>query len=137
MTPIDRLRETVEGSLPESLLRQRTAEGWRLTAVEWSRPGEGAGAAELGELLQNIPYGLQIAPDCRHLIENQSEKQAMELMLDLIADDKPISKIAAALNERGFRTRSGAEWTRSMVFSLLPRLIEAAPDIRWREPVRV
>jgi hypothetical protein len=51
-------------------------------------------------------------------------------MLDLIARDQSVSEVAEELNRAGFRTRRGALWSRTAVFEMLPRLIEAAPDIR-------
>jgi hypothetical protein len=50
-------------------------------------------------------------------------------ILELIVVEKGVSHIAAELNRRGYATRGGTAWTSSAVFNLLPRLIEAAPDI--------
>lgn len=135
MTRLERLREVVDGELSPELALERKSEGWRLAAVEWER--ETAGETEAGRerpLRREIPFGLQISADCLHLEENPREKAAMDLMLDLICEDRTISQIAETLNRRGFRSRRGEAWTRAMVFNLLPRLIEVAPEIRFREP---
>lgn len=136
MSRLERLREVVAGGeLSEAYLQERQGQGWTLAAVEWEREASSQEpTAEPGQLRQAIPYGLQISADCLHLEENPIEKAAMDLMLDLICEDKSISEIAAELNRKSFRSRSGAEWTRAMVFNLLPRLIEVAPEIRFREP---
>lgn len=136
MSRLERLREVVaKGELSEGYVRERRGQGWILAAVEWERPASPqAPTKELRQLRQEIPYGLQISADCLHLEENPLEKAAMDLMLDLICEDKSISEIATELNRKSFRSRSGAEWTRTMVFNLLPRLIEVAPEIRFREP---
>ncbi len=46
-------------------------------------------------------------------------------------------EIAAGLNREGHMTRQQTAWTQSSVFYMLPRLIEAAPQIfssvSWRE----
>lgn len=73
---------------------------------------------------EEIPYGTQISSDCRYLVENPREQQIMLAMFELIVQDRPISEIAASLNQRGFATRDQADWTPSDVFNLLPRLIE-------------
>jgi hypothetical protein len=70
-----------------------------------------------------------VAPDCTHLEENASEKQALILMMDLIVQDCPLSQVAEELNRKGFRTRSGANWTPGSIFDMLPRLIEVGPRI--------
>jgi len=84
--------------------------------------------------LEEAPYGLRVAGDCRHLEEDPDERRVMELMLKLLSSDKSMSQIAQDLNEHGFRTRSGTLWTQTVVFNMLPRLIEAAPHI-WRSTI--
>jgi len=74
------------------------------------------------------PYGLRVAPDCRHLEAHPEEREVLATMLEVIRDDKPLSEVANALNHRGFRTRSGSAWTQVGVFDMLPRLIDAAPS---------
>jgi pantothenate kinase len=36
---------------------------------------------------------------------------------------------AQSLNERGFRTREGKPWTPTVIFEMMPRLVEVAADI--------
>ena len=59
------------------------------------------------------------------------------MILELIVQDLPFSKIASELNERNYRTRSGAKWDPISVFDLLPRMIEVGPRIftseQWAE----
>lgn len=83
-----------------------------------------------------VPFGLRVTDDCVHLEENGVERGALVQMLDLIARDKSLSEVARELNRVGYRTRAGSPWTQTAVFNMLPRLIEAAPDLR-REPARV
>ncbi len=136
MSRMERLREVVaKGTLAEEHVRQRRDQGWTLVAVEWERAAaHPEPSPEVRQIRREIPYGLQISSDCLHLEENPMEKAAMDLMLDLICEDKSISEIATELNRKSFRSRKGGEWTRTMVFNLLPRLIEVAPEIRFREP---
>jgi hypothetical protein len=65
------------------------------------------------------------------------EKETIVLMLELIVQDFPFSKIASELNNRGYRTRSAAKWDPISVFDLLPRMIEVGPRIftseEWAE----
>jgi len=81
---------------------------------------------------REVPYGLRIAADCLYLEENPIERQALELMLDLIVTDQSLSQVAEELNRQGFRTRPGLKWTQVAVFNMLPRLVEASPQIRRR-----
>jgi hypothetical protein len=101
-------------------------EGWKPVAIEWERPAVGEGGSE--EVKHQVPYGLQVSEDCHYLEENRTEKEALRLMLALIVDDKPLSRVADELNRRGFRMRNEAEWNQVAVFNALPRLIEVAPE---------
>jgi len=107
--------------------------GWRLVAVEWERQLEGQGE-QVSLLREEIPYGLRVAGDCLHLEENPFERQVLQLMLDLIVTDQSLSQVAEELNRQGFRTRPGLKWTQVAVFNMLPRLVDAAPQIRRTSP---
>jgi hypothetical protein len=98
MAKIDRVRELVQGPLSQDYVTQKAQEGWKLTALEWEREIE-----ETPRLSEDVPYGLQVGPDCSHLEENASEKQALILMMDLIVQDAPLSLVAEELNRKGFR----------------------------------
>lgn len=136
MARIERIREAMAGPVDADHMRQKTEAGWRLVALEWQReiPGEDA---EPESLIQDIPYGLRVAGDCLHLEEHPDEKNALVMMMDLIVRDDPFSQVANELNQRGFRTRSGALWNPVSVFNMLPRLIEVGPRIfsseEWQE----
>ena len=75
---------------------------WNGNARRWQ-------TSTFGEMETELPYGLQVASDCLHLEENPVEKEALVLMLELIVQDLPFSKIASELNDRGYRTRAGIE----------------------------
>jgi hypothetical protein len=53
----------------------------------------------------------------------------LNLMLEVIVQDGPLSRAASTINERGFRTRDGDKWTSTALFYLLPRLIEVGPRL--------
>jgi Recombinase len=122
----ERVREVLSGPLSQDYVSQKAKQGWKLAALEWEREVEEQPAEGLP---QEVPFGLKIAPDGSRLEENTSEKQALILMMDLIVQDCPLSQVAEELNRRGFRTRSGANWSPGAVFDLLPRLIEVGPRI--------
>lgn len=138
MAKVERVREALSSPPTAEYWRQKAAEGWRPVAVEWERETEGAGGD--GALKEEVPYGLQVADDCLYLVENPAEVDAMRLMLEQIAADKPLSTAAQELDRRGLRQRSGARWTQVAVFNLLPRLVEIAPRIyssdEWGEKQR-
>jgi Recombinase len=135
MAKIERVREMVQGPLSQDYVNQKAQEGWKLTALEWEREIE-----ETPRLSEPVPYGLQVGPDCSHLEENASEKQALIQMMDLIVQDAPLSLVAEELNRKGFRTRNGSNWTPGSVFDMLPRLIQVGPHIfssaEWTERTR-
>ncbi len=130
MAKIERNREVLSRQFDEGYFRTKLKEGWRLVAVEWERDVDGEAQGQ-PRWVEDVPYGLRVAGDCLHLEENPVEGPILELMLKLIASDKSMSQIAQELNRQGFRTRSGTAWTQTAVFNMLPRLIEAAPQI-WR-----
>ena len=138
MAKVERVREVLSSPPAAEYWQEKAAEGWRPVAVEWEREVEGADSG--GPLKEEVPYGLQVSDDCFHLEENPAEVEAMRRMLEQIVADRPLSAAAAELNRRGFRQRSGAQWTQVAVFNLLPRLIEMAPRIyssdEWGEKER-
>jgi len=125
MSKLQRVREVPSAPLSPEYIDQKTKQGWRLTAVEWERDVDEAPDA----LSEEIPYGMRISGDCSRLEENGAEKQALILMMDLIVQDAPLSTVAEELNRKGYRTRSGANWTPGSVFDMLPRLIQVGPRI--------
>jgi hypothetical protein len=129
MTEIERLREAVTTPPDPEYLQRRTAGGWRLAGVVWERP---TAAAEPGTVRRRaeVPFGMRVADDCLHLEEDPEEMEVLARMLRLIADDLSLSQVAGELNRAGFRTRSGGPWDQVSTFHLLPRLIEAAPEVR-------
>jgi len=128
MSKFERVRETMSNPPSSDYVRERADEGWHIVAVEWARPID-AGSNDAGLLKEEIPYGLRVSVDCRHLEESPEEKEAMVLMLEMIVEDKPFSQVATGLNNQGLSTRSGAPWTQVAVFNMLPRIIEVAPQI--------
>jgi recombinase len=136
MAKMERVREVPTRLLDADYLRERTEAGWKLVAIEWQRTVEG-GEGEARGLVEEIPFGLRVAEDCSRLEEDPTEKEILMLMMDLIVDDYPLSKVAEELNRRRFRTRQGSPWSAVAVFNMLPRLIEVGPRIfssdEWAE----
>jgi hypothetical protein len=128
MAKIERIREVVTGSVDLDYVRQKTEAGWKLVAMEWRReiPGEESYEAVL---VEEIPFGLRVASDCSRLEEDPQERAVLVQMMELIVQDYSITLVAAELNKRGLRTRSGSVWTPVSVFNMLPRLIEVGPNI--------
>lgn len=122
MAHIERIREAWTGPLTQAALDERARMGWRLTAVVWEHDAEAAAFIE-------PPFGMQVSAGCDGLEENTVEMAALTAMMEAIADDLPMSKVAARMNEQGHRMRSGRPWTQLDVFQMLPRLVDAGPRI--------
>jgi hypothetical protein len=133
MREVERFREPVSALPSSETLEKKQKEGWRLVAIEWEREG----GRQAPEGRRPIPYGLCISTDCQHLEVNPAERDVVATIIAMIAGDHPLSRIAAELNRRGSRARSGAEWTQLKIFQMLPRVIELGPEIlsqrEWSE----
>ena len=128
MAKVERIRETVTGSVDLEYVRQKTEAGWKLVAMEWRRDISGD-EAEQPIIVEDIPFGLRISVDCSRLEEDPQERSVLVQMMDLIVQDYSITLTASELNKRGLRTRTGGYWTPVSVFKMLPRLIEVGPHI--------
>ena len=111
-------------------LAERAREGWKLSAIEWTREVEVDGEAEveiapMDRSRHEAPYGLRVAADCRGLEQDPGEQRVILAIFGMIVQDVGCGEIARTLNERGFRTRQQDLWTPRDVFQLMPRLIEA------------
>jgi hypothetical protein len=132
MKKIDRIREKVT-ILPTSVYLSKMHDaGWRLVALEWEREIEVSGepeppVVEVGS--EEIPFGLRIAADCRHLEDDPLEMQTLKFLAEMIVQDVSFRSMADALNVREYHTREGHPWTAAKVFKLIPRLIEVAPRV--------
>jgi hypothetical protein len=127
------IRDVVAGELTLDYFMKRSAEGWKLASVEWTRDSEKAQAVSARPHVltgwADVPYGLQVAQDGVHLEENSLETTVLLLILEQIVKEKRIHEIAWQLNMQGYSTRDGRSWSASDVFNMLPRLIEAGPTL--------
>ena len=132
MKKIDRMRERVSILPTAQYLSKMHDAGWSLVALEWEREVEVSGQtpepkAESG--FEEIPFGLRVATDCRHLEDDPLEMQTLRFLTEMIVQDLSFKSMADALNIREYRTRDGRPWTAASVFKLTPRLVEVAPRI--------
>lgn len=121
------LREIVKGELDAAHLREMAENGWKPRAVEWEREMTAAGGSS--PRVEDVPYGLQIAPDCGHLEENPDEMRILFTMMELVVQDRSLSRMAEELNRRGYATRDGKPWTELSVYNIFPRLVDVTPRI--------
>jgi hypothetical protein len=124
MSKSERVREHIEGIPPEQYFQVRQSAGWKLVAVEWERESSEPHVAE-----EEVPYGLKVAADCVHLQYEPREMAVLMLLMELIIQEFGFPRIAAELNQQGYRLRSGSPWNEVAVFNLLPRLIEVGPHM--------
>ncbi|HTS78120.1 MAG TPA: recombinase family protein [Bryobacteraceae bacterium] len=123
MPKLERVRDFLSAAPSADYFHEKAADGWRLIAIEWER------GAPATPSVEDVPFGLRVASDCRRLEENPDEMQVLVLMMETIVQDGPLSQAAQAINDRGFRTRDGEKWTPQALFYLLPRLIEVGPKL--------
>jgi hypothetical protein len=76
-----------------------------------------------------LPYGMRVASDCHHIEEDPGETEVLRIVLRMVTQDRPLSKITDELNQREYRTRAGNQWTMSDVFRLMPVLVDNGPRI--------
>src|SRR5450755_2578504 len=136
MKKVDRIREKVT-ILPTSVYLSKMHDaGWSLVALEWEREIEISGGpnvnaddslVEAGS--EEIPFGLRIAADGRHLEDDPLETQTLKFLAEMIVQDISFNSMADALNVREYRTRNGQPWSPASVFKLVPRLIDVAPRL--------
>ena len=124
MAKHERVRDFMTVPPSGEYFREKAADGWKLVAVEWER-----GASSANIPLEDIPFGLRVASDCKRLEEDPDESQVLILMMETIVQDGPLSEAARIINDRGYRTRDGDKWTPKALFYLLPRLIEVGPRL--------
>jgi hypothetical protein len=129
MAYFERVRDVVSGPFSPDIIQQRMSAGWQMVSIEWRRELPDSEAPPEGAFAEDIPYGLRISLDCKRLEVDEAENKILLLMMDLLAQDFSYSAIVSALNEMGYRTRSGKPWTRIAVFNMMPRLIEVGPRI--------
>lgn len=129
MAYFERMRDVLSEPYSPEIIRQRTAAGWQMVAIEWRRELPDTEAPPDRGFNEDIPYGLHISDDCQRLEVNPYENQVLLLMMDLLAQDFSYASIVSDLNEKGFRTRDGRPWTRVAVFNMMPRLIEVGPRL--------
>jgi hypothetical protein len=128
MAYFERMRDIVSEPFSPDVIRQRTATGWQMVAIEWKRELPDAEAPTEREFEEDVPYGLRVSDDCRRLEPDPVEHQVLMLIMDLLVEDFSYAEIVTSLNEKGFRMRNGQPWNRIAVFRMIPRLIEVGPN---------
>jgi hypothetical protein len=125
----ERIREPINRLVRPEYLAERFNAGWRLVGLEWERETAEFAPYSREEWAEEVPYGLRISEDCRQLVANPFETEVIVNALDLIVEDCPLSVVANRLNQQGYRTRDGREWTPTALFDLLPRMIQVGPRL--------
>jgi len=72
-----------------------------------------------GERVGNITFGYRLADDMKHLIPEPEEQRTVAMMLRLKSEGCSLRSIAAELNVRGYKTRSGTAWHHVYVSGVL------------------
>lgn len=140
MAYFERMRDIVSEPFSPDVIRQRTAAGWQMVAIEWRRELPDAEAPTKGAFDEDVPYGLRVSDDCKRLESDTTERRVLMLMMDMVTQDFSYAEIVAKLNEKGYRMRNGQPWNRVAVFQMVPRLIEVGPRFfsseEWAERLK-
>jgi hypothetical protein len=129
MAYFERVRDSISQAFNPELIRERTAAGWQMVSIEWRRELPEGEAPTTGAQEEAIPYGLRISEGGSRLEVDPVEDRVLLMMMALVAQDFSYYSIVSSLNEQGYRMRNGNPWTRTAVFEMMPRLIEAGPRL--------
>jgi hypothetical protein len=125
MKKTERVRQVVSSPPTDTDLKEQSAQGWKLVAVEWEREVDVAES----QLPGDVPFGLRIAADAQRLEENPTEQEVLVQLMELLVQEGSYAHVADEINRRGYRTRQGTAWSPVSVFEMLPRLIEVGPHL--------
>ena len=101
----------------------------------WWRSNGNAARRPKAPPVEDVPFGLRVASDCKRLEEDPDELQVLILMMETIVQDGPLSQAARTINERGYRTRDGEKWTPQALFYLLPQIDRGRPAVVYERRV--
>ena len=68
-----------------------------------------------GERAGTLPFGWQLGPDGRQLVQEPTEQKALRALHELQDGGATLRVIAAELTRQGFRTRTGGAWRHQYV----------------------
>lgn len=102
-----------EGTGPEALLMRRMVDAFaeyeRALIAARTRAALAVKRSR-GERVGAVPLGKRLADDGRALVVDADESRAVELVRELRAGGLTLRAIAAELDRRGLRTRTGKAW---------------------------
>ena len=129
MKKIEWFRETLSAVPTAESLREKQSAGWRPVAIEWEREVEvqTTQPGSSGQSHEEIPYGMRIAADCRHLEDDPAEMEVLRALAEMVVQDLSFPGLDDILNQRDMHTRDGRPGSAVDVFKLTPRLIEITP----------
>jgi hypothetical protein len=125
MKKTERVRQVISAPPTDTDLKEQSAKGWKLVAVEWEREIDVADSQIPGD----VPFGLRIAADAQRLEEDPAEQEVLVQLMELLVQEGSYAHVADEINRRGYRTRQGKAWSPVSVFEMLPRLIEVGPHL--------
>ena len=126
------LREQISEPVTLEYFHRRLADGWVVSAVEWTKPAQQGEVGAGVDSSHEVPYGERIAEDCKRLVEDAREMEILSTIYDGVLSGYQPGRIASDLNAHGYRTRHGLPWSPTTVFELMPRVIELSPQLQRR-----
>jgi DNA invertase Pin-like site-specific DNA recombinase len=75
-----------------------------------------------GERVGNLHYGYRLSGDGLHVEREPGEQAVLEAIRALRGRHRSLREVAAALNDRGWRTRRGSKWRHEYVKNVVDTL---------------
>src|SRR5207245_11568444 len=103
------MRELVSILPTSTYLSKMHDAGWTLIALEWEREVESSSTPEPEQLpaaSEEIPFGLRIGSDCRHLEDHPLQMQTLRFVAEIIVQDLSFPSLADATNFRHYLHRA-------------------------------
>lgn len=117
---------SVTESLDTSTAAGRMVINIMMSVSQWEREAIGERTKDAlahlkanGLRVGNIPYGFELAPDGKTLIENGDEQAVIRKIRDLRDEGLSLRAIAQKLNREGYKTRKRTSWKFQYVSNIL------------------
>src|SRR5205085_30744 len=140
---VERVREFLPTAPDAEYFRQKVEQGWKLVSIDWEREVSADVAPAVESAAEEVPFGLEVDDDCKHLKENPREKNALMLMMEQIVRSAPVYDVVIIGSGAGGGTATKVLTDMGISVALLEAgsMINPAKDFKehmwpWQVPHR-